>query len=68
MNATIYTTNGEILAEGLQSLARSDQGKQAAREFAAELGARVIVEDPGVDGGEYAIEADGTYVALAVQA
>ena len=67
MYATIYTENGELLAKGLQSLARSDACKQEARELAAELKVRVVVDDPSVPGGTYGIEPDGTYVARATK-
>ena len=65
MNATVYTQSGEILTEGLQSAAQCDEARQCAREFARDFDARVIVEDPGVEGGAYAVEPDGEIVPIA---
>lgn len=51
-NATIYSADGAILTEGLDSAARSDQAIQLAREFARDSGEHVDIYDP--DGYEQA--------------
>ena len=63
-NATIYTENGEILTEGLQSAAQCDAAKQAARDLAREVGRLVIVEDPETPHGAYGVTPDGETVAV----
>ena len=65
MNATVYTQSGEILTEGLPPSQSCDLALQCAREFARDFDARVIVEDPTVEGGAYGVEPDGEIVPIA---
>jgi hypothetical protein len=65
MNATVYTENGEVLTEGLPPSKTCDLALQCAREFARDFDARVIVEDPTVEGGAYGVEPDGEITLLA---
>lgn len=61
--ATIYTLDGQILADGLPSASTCDAALKAAREFSRERGQQVVVEDPdGVEGAAYGVSPGGKVV------
>lgn len=56
--ATVYDTDeGMALAEGLQGSSVCDQARRVAREYAADRGEAVVLDD---DDGTWVVHPDGT--------